>query len=76
MILAALVGVLFMLCVWFVLKKKQASALYTKKRKLQIVDPMKLELQGNKTSPLNICLVMNKSKKSMSDRSAPHANTF
>ena len=39
-ILSALAGVLLMLCVWFVGKKKKASALYTKKRKLQIFDPM------------------------------------
>ena len=32
-----------MLCVWFVVKKKKAFALYTKKRKLQTVDTMNLQ---------------------------------
>ena len=42
-ILSVLVGVLLMLCVWFVVKKKKAFALYTKKRKLQTVDTMNLQ---------------------------------
>lgn len=32
--MSASVGVLFMLCVWFVVKKKRASAFNTKKGKL------------------------------------------
>jgi len=42
-ILSASIGVLFMLCVWFVVKKKKASALYTKKSKLQTSDLMNLQ---------------------------------
>lgn len=37
-VLSVLFGVLFMLCVWFVVKKKKASALYSKKRRCIFLD--------------------------------------
>ena len=42
-ILSVLVGVLLMVCVWFVVKEKKASALYTKTHKLQTLDPMNFQ---------------------------------
>ena len=38
-----LVSVLLMVCVWFAVKKKKRSALYTKKRKLQTFDTRNLQ---------------------------------
>ena len=42
-ILSALASVLHMVCVRFVVKKKKASALYTKTHKLQTLDPMNFQ---------------------------------